>query len=291
MTQNAFAGAHTVEKLDKLEKYLVAYSNVFKHQELKTIFFDAFAGTGEIPSARDEASLPLDSDDQDFVVGSAQRALGPKTSFNEYVFVEKNRNKAKELEALKLRFPQKRISTIADDANTALKSFCASTNWKKCRAVVFLDPFGNQVDWTTIEALAATKAVDLWYLFPAGLGVHRQIGRDATFDSDKEKSLTRIFGTNLWIDACIEEDHSILDLFDNAPVRKLKVATPDSITKFMISRMKDVFKGGVLDDYLRLGSRNHHSFSLLFAWANPSASAKKAGKIAQAVMRSGKSGR
>ena len=206
MVQDAFAGPHTIEKLDKLEKYLAAYSNVFKNQNLKTIFFDAFAGTGEIPSSRSETSLPLDGDAQDFVSGSAQRALGPKTSFSEYIFVERSRNKAKELEALKERYPEKRILIVNDDANSALKKFCANTNWKTSRAVVFLDPFGNQVDWTTIEALAATKAIDLWYLFPAGLGVHRQIGRDATFDADKEKSISKIFGTNLWIDACIEED-------------------------------------------------------------------------------------
>ena len=180
MAQDAFAGPHTAEKLDALEKYLSAYSNVFKNQSLKTIFFDAFAGTGEIPSSRSEPTLLLDADDQGFVVGSALRALGPRTSFGNYIFVEKRRNKARELEKLRTRFPNKRITIVNEDANTALRKFCATTNWRECRAVVFLDPFGNQVEWTTIEALAATKAIDLWYLFPAGLGVHRQIGKSAT---------------------------------------------------------------------------------------------------------------
>ncbi len=39
--------------------------------------------------------------------------------------------------------------------------------------MVFLDPYGMQVEWSTIEALAATKAIDLWYLFPLGVGVAR----------------------------------------------------------------------------------------------------------------------
>jgi hypothetical protein len=38
----------------------------------------------------------------------------------------------------------------------------------------------------------------------------------------------------------------------------------------MIARMKQVFRGGVLDEWLPLGSRNIHMYSLLFAWANPS---------------------
>jgi hypothetical protein len=61
-------------------------------------------------------------------------------------------------------------------------------------------------------------------------------------------------------------------------------------TQFMIKRMKPVFKGGVLDEWLVLGPRGHHSYSLLFAWANPSAGAKKAGTIARAVIRSGEHG-
>ncbi len=34
-----------------------------------------------------------------------------------------------------------------------------------------------QVDWKTIEAVAATKAIDLWLLFPLGVGVNRLLTR------------------------------------------------------------------------------------------------------------------
>jgi hypothetical protein len=33
--------------------------------------------------------------------------------------------------------------------------------------------YGMQVDWTTVEAIARTKAIDLWVLFPLGIGVNR----------------------------------------------------------------------------------------------------------------------
>jgi hypothetical protein len=42
-----------------------------------------------------------------------------------------------------------------------LKKWCKERNWQKERAVVYLDPYGMQVEWSTIEALAATKAIDL----------------------------------------------------------------------------------------------------------------------------------
>jgi len=30
-----------------------------------------------------------------------------------------------------------------------------------------------QVDWTTLEAVASTQAIDIWILFPLGIGVNR----------------------------------------------------------------------------------------------------------------------
>ena len=39
-------------------------------------------------------------------------------------------------------------------------------DWSLHRAVLFLDPYGMQVEWATIEAVAKTKAIDLWLLFP-----------------------------------------------------------------------------------------------------------------------------
>jgi three-Cys-motif partner protein len=153
MAQRAFGGAHSREKLDKLEAYLKAYLDVFKNQSwFHTIYFDAFAGTGEIPTATTGPLLPLDDGGKAFIVGSARRALRLKTSFNEYIFVEKRRGNAKGLERLKAEYPDKadRIKILKEDANSALQSFCALRDSTKCRAVVFLDPFGNQVNWATV---------------------------------------------------------------------------------------------------------------------------------------------
>ena len=33
---------------------------------------------------------------------------------------------------------------------------------------LFLDPYGMQVEWATIESIAHTQAIDLWLLFSAG---------------------------------------------------------------------------------------------------------------------------
>ncbi len=284
MANQQFGGAHTDKKLGKLEAYLKAYSTALKHQGFRLIYFDAFAGTGDIQIARHASLLGQVDEYSPFIAGSVHRALELRTAFDEYVFVEKSRAKAKDLQSLKATFPgiANRISIRIADANNALVDFCNKTDWRKARAVVFLDPYGNQVKWTTIEVIAKTQAVDLWYLFPAGLGVHRQIGNDAKVDPTHQRSLDKLLGTPDWRTAFIETRQTD-DLFGTG-IGEEKVATPASITHFMIGRMRKVFKGGVLDEWLPLGARGIHMYSLLFAWANPSEKAKLAGKLARAVL-------
>ena len=291
MAKQRFGSLHTEHKLGKLEEYLKLYCTALKNQGFRLIYFDAFAGTGDIQVAT-EASLLADVDEYSpFIAGSAHRALQLGAAFSEYIFVEKSRSKAQALEKLKTQYTDisNRISIRRSDANEELQKFCAQTDWNKSRAVVFLDPYGNQVKWTTIEAIARTEAIDLWYLFPAGLGVHRQIGKDAKVDPSHAASLDELVGTKEWREAFIEERDE-KDLF--GPKKEhAKIATPESITLFMIKRMKGVFKGGVLDAWLPLGSRGIHMYSLLFAWANPSPKAKLAGKLAKAVLGSARRGR
>lgn len=153
------------------------------------------------------------------------------------------------------------------------------------RAVIFLDPFGNQVRWTTIEAIAATSNVDLWYLFPAGLGVVRQITSDGRVIADSEASLDQIFQSRDWRDAVIQKS-TRTDLFGMTEDVNTKVATAESVTRYMISEMKTMFRGGVLDRWLPVGNRGVHKFSLLFAWSNPGPAARAlAGRVAADIMR------
>jgi three-Cys-motif partner protein len=286
-----FGSAHTEQKLEKLEKYLKAYTTALKRQNFRLLFFDAFAGTGDIQIGSDGALLQQIDDYSPFIQGSADRALQLGTAFDEYIFVEKSASKVAELENLKSKYPAiaSRIKIRCSDANEELRKFCAETNWAKCRAVVFLDTYGNQVKWVTIEAIARTQGIDLWYLFPAGLGVHRQISKEAKVHHTHENSLDEMLGADGWRKAFISEKESE-DLF-GPRVDRTKTATPESITRFMIERMRGIFQGGVLEHWLPLGNKGIHMYSLLFAWANPSEKAQLAGKLADAVLRSNRSGR
>jgi three-Cys-motif partner protein len=67
-------------------------------------------------------------------------------------------------------------------------------DWTSRRAVLFLDPYGMQVEWRTIEAIAATKAIDLWLLFPLGIGVNRLLTKSGDIPESWRNRLNLLLG-------------------------------------------------------------------------------------------------
>jgi three-Cys-motif partner protein len=284
MPDQRFGSLHTDQKLDVLAKYLAAYTTALKNKNFRLLYLDAFAGTGEIYLPVDGSLLQDVEEVIPVMEGSVHRALQVRPAFDNYVFVEKRPQKSKKLYRWKSEYPElaDRIDIHCADANEWLKRFCRETNWRSSRAVVFLDPFGNQVEWNTLAAIADTMAIDLWYLFPAGLGVNRQIGSSGQVLPDHAASLDRLFGPHDWRSAFLTQE-SAADLFGPS-TNVAKQADADRITRFMIKCMKTEFKGGVVNRWLPLGRNGAHWYSLLFAWANPSQKAALAGKLASAVM-------
>jgi three-Cys-motif partner protein len=121
-TKQRFGSEHTDQKLEKLEDYLKAFSTALKHQGFHLVFFDAFAGTGDIQIGSASELLESVEEYSPFIQGSAGRALQLGAAFDEYVFVEKSRAKANVLELLKQTYPTiaDRISIRRADANEAL---------------------------------------------------------------------------------------------------------------------------------------------------------------------------
>jgi three-Cys-motif partner protein len=174
MVEHSFGGPWTERKLKCLRDYLCAYRTIFTGNEkasyFRTWYVDAFAGTG----SRTAADLPLlDSDDdaeaKAYQEGSARIALDLPSPFDQYFFIEKSRKHADELQRVITTDYTKlddRCEIRTGEANAEIRKWCAARDWKKDRAVVFLDPYGMQVEWATIQTLASTKGIDLWYLFP-----------------------------------------------------------------------------------------------------------------------------
>lgn len=295
-----FGNEHTEHKLIAVESYLKSYTTALSKQNFELVYFDAFAGTGSIDISTEADNIlsqevfnllenePIAADVREarqFIDGSAKRALALDRKFDRYYFVESSKAKVKALANVADGYPglRNRIHIRRGDANECLAEFCRSTDWLKTRAVVFLDPFGSQVDFETLKVLATTRAVDVWYLFPTFWSVFRQISNAGKMTPEQERSITRVLGTDEWKREWIRKEvHS--NLFDDQEVVGVKQVELDDITKFMIKQMKTVFDGRVLDQWLPLGNNGTHQYSLLFAWANPSERARLAAKLASHVM-------
>ncbi len=292
MIEHAFGGDWTEVKLARLAKYLAAYRTIFTGNErarhLTTWYVDAFAGTG----SRSSVELPpsglglsddvyQDAETRGYRDGSARIALGLQSPFDKYLFIEKSKSRAGELKAvIEQDFASllPRCDFRNDDANTVLCAWCKERNWKKERAVVFLDPYGMQVEWSTVEALGATKAIDLWYLFP--LGVARLLTHDGKIDEAWQRRLDLLFGTSDWRSR-FYQTRTTQDLFGNREETE-RNATVENIQGFIQERLAICF-AKVAEGLVLRNSRSSPLYSLCFAAANARGAAT-ALKIAQSIL-------
>jgi three-Cys-motif partner protein len=62
-----------------------------------------------------------------------------------------------------------------------------------------------QVPWTTIDALAATKATEVLINFPVGMAINRLLTRSGSIDAKWQASLDEFFGSHDWRAIAYEE--------------------------------------------------------------------------------------
>jgi three-Cys-motif partner protein len=169
-TLHEFGGFWTQVKLERVGTYLRSFTREMG-DDYHTIYFDAFAGTGTVdrrkPMKTGLARI-INSPDPPPIYGSARRALETVPPFDQYAFVDRDPDHCRELRKLQDGFPKlaDNVRVRQGDANEKVRRFCKATDWDTSRAVFFLDPYGMAVEWDMIEAIAETKAADVWYLFP-----------------------------------------------------------------------------------------------------------------------------
>lgn len=294
-SQHTFGGSWTEEKLERVQRYMVEYMKIFSRnvyaRSYVTNYVDAFAGTGSRSARRAETGTLALFDEQDladmqaFYRGSTRRALEVEPPFGRYLFIEQNPEFVAELERLRAEYPHlsHRITIRQGDANLLLREWCRSTDWGSNRALVFLDPYGMSVDWSTIQTLAHTEAVDLWILLPVGSAINRLLPRQGPPTGAWADSLTRIFGTDAWKSAFYRPSPQMSFLEDLDPGYE-KVADFHGIGEFFVERLKTEFVG-VAEDFLMLyNSKNNPIFMLFFAASNKRG-APTALKIAGYILR------
>jgi three-Cys-motif partner protein len=294
MGKHRFGGSWTTDKLERVRKYLAAYTKIFKTnvraKHLRTTYVDAFAGTGtRVDSPADDAvlgnslfGLTGDSDVDSFKKGSARIALEVEPPFDEYIFIERNAERAAELESLRTAFAARDIRVERAEANAFLRSWCSQMNWRRNRAVVFLDPYGMQVEWRTIEAIADTEAIDLWWLVPVGIGLNRLLTSGGPPPLEWAEALTRSLGTDEWRSVFYARSDEPMLFPDD--VSEHKVAGVDILGRFVLDRLKSAFADVAANPLTLRNSKNTPIYLLCFAAGNPK-KARTAVNIAQDILK------
>ncbi|HTV45910.1 MAG TPA: three-Cys-motif partner protein TcmP [Stellaceae bacterium] len=283
-SQHLFGGAWTVKKLEALKAYLNGYAHALKNQPFNRIYIDAFAGTGDRAAKRRETATLMEIPELDEITkGSARIALEIDPPFYRYIYVEKRQNRSKTLEDLKREFPDRQIEVLTGDANKAVQRICRETDWRKNRAVLFLDPYGMQVSWETLEAVAATKAIDVWMLYPTGMGLNRLLTKDGEIPAEWQQTLDRSLGTTDWQQAFyrVREQN---DLFGEPKMELVKDAGTEKFESYLLDRLRRIFVAVAPQTLPLVNSKGQVMYLLCFACGNERG-AEIAVRIARSVIK------
>lgn len=287
-----FGGPWTEDKLEYVQKYLCAYTKIMVKQPFRFAYIDAFAGTGYRESKQDgdtESEMFPEFDFPEvigFQQGSARNALEVEPPFQKYVFIEKSAKKhARLLELkkeflLKAEFSENSIECVREDANPYLRNLCGK-DWRFHRAVLFLDPFGMQMEWETIQAIARTKAIDLWILFPIG-AVNRLLKNDGEIHAPNRERLDLFFGESDWFEVFYQLAKQMA--FFNQEEHWQRIGNIfEKIEQYFMERLQNVFEQVADNPLLLYNSRNVPLYLLCFAAGNPRG-APTAVKIAEHIL-------
>lgn len=270
MADHEFGNVSTDLKLSLIEAYLNAFTTALRSQFPELWYIDAFAGTGErvirqVAIAKD--LLPGIEERIERRRGSAKIALDVSPGFDRVIFMEKKKAYCKALERLREQYPGRVIDIVRGDANTAIAREIDARNWVGKRAVIFLDPYGMAVNWTTLELIRKTEAIDVWYLVSLA-GLFRQATRDpAKMDEKKRAAITRMLGTEEWIHAWYNRPKSN-DLFGEHDHVYQRTADVESIEGFVGARLKTLFPKVLAPKRLK-NAAGVPMFSLFLAISNP----------------------
>jgi three-Cys-motif partner protein len=267
-----WGGDWTEEKLAILQEYLGRYNTVLKNKAFTRVYIDAFAGAGYREKRRKQSGVfdlfeeTSQDEAQRFLKGSAKRALEVVPAFHKYIFVESDPDNVEALERLKSEHKDQAAAIRVEkaDANSFVREYCRSENWREVRAVLFLDPFATEVEWSTIEAVANTRAIDLWILFPL-MAVNRLLARDPA-KACKER-LDAIFGTREWFGR-FYRNRKMDDIFGGSLDIVEKECDFDGISGFFLERLRAIFAGVAEKPRVLRNSTGSPMFQFFFAASN-----------------------
>ena len=263
-----FGGGWTEQKLEILEAYLNAYTTALKKMPFDLVYIDAFAGSGKIFRGSTIGDHTDERDSMAFVMGSAARAAKvDDRTFDRLVFVEKDPKRCSELRRLRDQHLGRHIDIVEDDANIFLRNL-TRLEFGNSRGVLFVDPFGAQLEWVTVEHVAGLERLDMWLLFPVGaIGRMLPLSRNPDdVEPSWVKRLNTVFGGEQW-----RKLYSLVpqqNLFGEEEVER--APRVDGLLEIYKGQLEEVFGSRFLNKSRTLrNSRNSPLFEFIFCAGHP----------------------
>ena len=256
-------GAWSRDKLDMLGQYLAAYVNILSTERGKEYcsdfhYVDAFAGAAE----------HIDKDTGEYIDGSPRVALKVQPQFFSYTFIEKNRNKVKKvLEPLEAEFPDQNIKILYGDCNEKLLNDILPTfpaRKKKSKlGFIFLDPYGTNLEWDTVEAIGKAGVFDV-FINLSVMGVTRQAPGTPP-PPDVHERVSRFMGGDEWFKICYKENPQLALPGFAAPTHvRTHDGVADSLAKCYQEKLTSCFQY-VTPFKMMYSSKNSPIYALIFA--------------------------
>lgn len=237
-------GPWSRKKLDLLRNYLIAYTKIMTSEKIKSWcksrhYVDAFAG----------ATYHVDKESYELIEGSPRIALNLEPGFDTYSFIDMDRRRIKDtIDPLCDEYPEKskNIFTHCGDCNQILtekilpqfpnKGFCPQ------RGFMFLDPYGINLNWSTVEAVANSGIFDVLINFSV-MGVYRKLGDKLPCDCDRQK-INALMGTEDWLKVAYAENKqmSLLDLPELNKFERRRHEIAERLVTFYQERLQTCFK-------------------------------------------------
>lgn len=264
-----FGGFWTEKKIDIFIKYLKAYLQIMNKQNFKLIYFDGFAGSGEIEKSSGFSSL---------IEGVASRVISIDSPrpFDLYYLVELNKKRSDELILhLSTKYPDKKNAITVQNADcneklTRMSDFMRENN--NYRALAFIDPHGMEVNWKSIESFKGVN-VDMWLLIPTG-GANRMLKRDGTISTAWMNRLSKFFGiTGDDIKARFYKETTVNTLFGEEEMTYKATDSIEKVLQLYIEQLRNIFtfvskgyplknKRGVILFHFLLCSQNKYAIKI-----------------------------
>jgi three-Cys-motif partner protein len=267
-TKHEFGGDWTEVKLETIS----AYSQFFVvaiGKKFDLWYVDPFAGTGERTAKETSGGLfenePISTIERQYP-GSAARALSLEPPFAHLRLGDAKRKHVKALEKLAELHPNRDVRVLPGDANNFVQEMFSKPPWTDSdftfgtpRALVFLDPYGMEVKWRTLEVLARCQKADVWFLANMKAAWQQLSRSHDKLDADKRTALREYFGTDDWEEKFYSttQQDGLLGLMSD----RTRSANKSDIAAFHHECLNGLFayvspplplKVGAIDDYFLL---------------------------------------